>query len=59
MSQLANKAALIRNFFGLSGTEAITQIKSLPEEDRVQLGSAIAREQGLTQEQVDFPLVAY
>jgi hypothetical protein len=54
-----NKAGLIREFFGLSGTEAIAQIKALPEPDRLQLGSAIAREKGLNPADLDFELCAY
>lgn len=54
-----NKAKLIRDFFGLSGSDAIIQIRALTDIDRVQLASAIARALGYSQEQCDFELVEY
>ena len=37
----------------------IQEFKALPEADRLQLGSAIARNKGLTQDQLQFGLVNY
>ena len=47
---------LIRDYFAPITME---QMKALTSEDRAQLGSAIAREQGLKQEQVSFEMVEY
>jgi len=54
-----NKAKLIRDFFGLSGTEAIRQIRELTDVDRVQLASAIARHLGIAEAGCDFSFVDY
>ena len=54
-----SKAKLIRDFFGLSGGDAIVQIKALTELDRLELASAIARERGLVQTDCDFTFVPY
>lgn len=54
-----SRAGLIRNYFGLSGADAIREIKALSDSDKAQLGSAIAREQGLSADDLDFDLVPY
>lgn len=46
---------LVRNYFGAS----MAEMKALTGQDRQQVASAIAREQGLTPDQVNFELVAY
>lgn len=48
-------AGLIKQFFGSPTPE----IMALSKEDRVQLGSAIARQLGMVQEELEFELVAY
>ena len=50
---------LIKQFFGMTMSETKAEVEKLTDVDRAQLGSAIAREQGLTQEQVSFEMVAY
>ena len=50
---------LISKYFGLTLKQAKDECEHLTAEDRAQLGSAIAREQGLTAEQCNFELVAY
>ena len=47
---------LIRDFFA---PVTMNEIKDLNATDRAELGSAIARSQGLTQAQVGFDLVTY
>ena len=59
MDNKRNKAGLIRDFFGLSGSDAIREVKALNEKDRVELGTAIAKSKGLTEADVDFPFVKY
>ena len=54
-SQGKGAALLVKKFFGATNEE----ILSLPKEDRFQLASAIARADGLTQDELEFPLVAY
>jgi hypothetical protein len=51
----SQKVKLIRDFFGAT----MADIKSLSPLDRDQLGSAIARQQGLTEEQAGFTFVDY
>lgn len=53
------RVKLIRDFFGLSGLEAIKGIQSLTGEGRDQLGSAIARARGIPEADCDFVHVAY
>lgn len=48
-------AVLIKQFFGADSQE----IMKLPSADRIQLGSAIARDQGLTQADCSFEIVQY
>lgn len=55
MDNTIGAATLIKKFFNPPNAEII----ALPSADRVQLGSAIAREQGLKQEQLNFQLVEY
>jgi hypothetical protein len=50
---------LIKDFFAMSATQAVKECKELSSVERQQLGSAIAREQGLLQEQLSFELVDY
>jgi hypothetical protein len=51
-----NRIKLIRDFFA---PVTMDEMKKLTKDDMAQLGSAIAREMGLTQEQCEFELVAY
>lgn len=53
--QMHGAATLVKKFFGASTQE----IMALPGEDRIALGSAIAKEQGLTQDQLAFVAVEY
>lgn len=46
---------LVRDFFH----PEMQEMRTLPVDDRNQLASAIARQQGLTQADVSFPLVDY
>ena len=53
---------LIRDFFKVSGEtlpDFSRQFKMLTDLDKQQLASAIARSQGLTQDQCDFELIEY
>jgi hypothetical protein len=50
---------LIARYFGLPLLEAKREAEHLTAEDKAQLASAIAREQGLTEDGVQFDLVAY
>ena len=52
---------LIRNFFLANepSAKALEEIKRLTKDDKLELGSAIARSMGLTADQCDFELVAY
>lgn len=54
-----SKIKLIRDFFGLTGGDALRAFKELPDADRTQLASAIARAQGLDESACDFVHVAY
>lgn len=60
MANLKGKAVLIAKFFGRKDgqttQEALTEIKDLSDADRLELAQRIARQEGLTQDQVDFPL---
>ena len=49
-------ALLVKKFFGITNNQ---EILSLPKTDREQLASSIARSQGMTQDQCEFPLVDY
>ena len=56
------KIALIREFFGIIGSDAIREFrefKQLTDVDKQQLGSGIARSMGLGVDGVDFEMVAY
>lgn len=46
---------LVRDFYGAK----MDELKALPQKDRDQLASAIARQQGLTQDEVSFVMVDY
>jgi hypothetical protein len=50
-----SQIALIRGFFDCK----VTEMKALTANDRAQLASAIARDKGLTEEEVGWPFVAY
>lgn len=55
------KAALvlISRFFGMALKEAKDQSEKLTLTDKAQLASAIAREQKLTQDDVNFEMIPY
>lgn len=55
-AKLATRIGLIREFFG---NPKMDDMKSLTDTDKAELGSAIARSNGLSAESVDFALVAY
>ena len=62
MQPTTNKKAalvLIAKFFGLALKEAKDECEKLTTLDRQQLASAIAREQGLTQDDCNFEMVPY
>lgn len=59
MNDKHSKAKLIRDFFALSGADAIREIGGLGDANRLQLGSAIARERGLSEAECDFTFVQY
>ena len=50
---------LIKQFFGLTLLEAKAEKEKLTDLDVQQIASAIARQQGLTQEDVNFELIPY
>lgn len=54
------RAALIAKFFGRkdgqTSTDLIAEIKDLSDSDRTELAQRIAKQQNLTQDQVDFQL---
>jgi hypothetical protein len=50
---------LIKTYFGLTMLEAKAEKEKLTELDVKQLASAVARERGLTQEDVTFELIPY
>lgn len=52
-------ASLIKDFFGMDAATAVKEYKQLSSEDKAQIASAIAREIGLTQDDVSFTLVPY
>ncbi len=56
LNKLPSATKLIRDEIPGVG---IVEFKSLPEQDRFELASAIARSKGMTQEQVGFELVVY
>ena len=58
---VVKKAALvlIAKFFDLKLKEAKDECEKLTPIDRQQLASAVARQMGLTQEQVNFVMVEY
>lgn len=60
--RLKSASALIFAFFRVSG-ETVAEFKAMMDKlsatDKAQLASAIARQQGLTQADVDFTLVEY
>lgn len=50
---------LIARFFDISLKEMSVEAKALSEKDKVEMASAIARQQGLGQEDVSFGMVEY
>ena len=54
-----SRIKLIRDYFELSGGEAVREIKALSDLDKAQLGSAIARDLNLDSAVCDFELIDY
>lgn len=56
MSQQKTKVQVIKEYFELTANEAMKEFKVLTGEDRLELAQGAARNLGLTEDQVDFPL---
>ncbi len=51
--------SLIKQFFGMSLDQMKEERSKLTQQDILQLGSAIARERGIAQEDLSFELISY
>ena len=56
---LTTRVKLIRDYFELSGGEAIREIKALSDSSKSQLASAIIRLNSIDPSEYDFELVDY
>ena len=54
-----SRVKLIRDYFELSGSEAVREIKALSNEDKDELGSAIARDSEIAESECEFEFVSY
>ncbi len=56
MSSKISKVVILRDYFEMSAKETMAEWKALSEADRLELAQGAAKNMGLTQDQVDFPL---
>lgn len=52
-------SSLIKEFFGMTATQAVKEYKELSDTDKLQLASAAARALGIPQEDCSFTFVPY
>jgi hypothetical protein len=53
---MKTKVQCIKDFFEMDAKSIMAEFKPLSQEDRLELAQGSAKNLGLTQEQVDFPL---